>query len=395
MPPASTTPANPSPSTPQPALNLDGISAAMVQLGCETLEPTLSFFTHQLGMRVLAIFPADDPKTALVVGHGITLQLSVGVANAAPRLTLLCRDPAAVAHGCLVLQAPNGTAVHLAPADPEMRLPTTVQALVISQIGESAHWSVGRAGLRYRDLLPDRHGGAFIASHIRILEGGVVPDYEHYHKVRFQMIFCRKGWVKVAYEGQGEPLVMQAGDCVLQPPMIRHRVMESSAGAEVIEIGTPAEHITIADHGMTLPSDRRLSPEHEFGGQRFVFHQASRSPWKPWRLAGLSCQDTGIGEATKGLAGVRVIRPEGPGVALIADQQHETEFCFYFVLSGTLDFCHGDQRLTLKSDDSVTVPGALRYGFGNASKDLQLLEVTLPDAVHLSPLVEESEVCQA
>lgn len=395
MPPASLTPTQTSPSAPLPPLNIDGISAAMVQLGCETLEPTLSFFTQQLGMRVLAIFPADSPKTALVVGHGITLQLSVGVPNAAPRLTLLCREPAAVAGGRLVLQAPNGTAVHLAPVDPEMRLPATVQALVISQNGEATHWSVGRAGLRYRDLLPDRHGGAFIASHIRILEGGVVPDYEHYHKVRFQMIFCRKGWVKVAYEGQGDPLVMQAGDCVLQPPMIRHRVMESSAGAEVIEIGTPAEHITIADHAMTLPSDRLLPPEHEFGGQRFVFHQARLTPWKPWRLAGLSCQDTGIGEATKGLAGVRVIRPEGPGAAVISEQQHETEFCFYFVLSGQLDFCHDQQRMTLKSDDSVTVPGTMRYGFANASEDLQLLEVTLPDAVHLSPLIEESEACQA
>lgn len=378
-----------------PALNLTGISSAMVQLGCDQLEPTLGFFTGTLGFRVLAIYPADQPRTALVVGHGITLQLSVGVVNACPRLTLLCTDPAAVAGGLMKLQAPNGTAIHLAPVDPELRLPPTVQALVVSQMGEASHWSVGRAGLRYRDLLPERHGGAFIASHIRILGGGPVPDYEHYHKVRFQMIFCRKGWVKVAYEGQGEPLVMQAGDCVLQPPLIRHRVMESSAGAEVIEIGTPAEHITLADHAMTLPSPHRLPPEHEFGGQRFVFHVARQASWQPWRLAGLQCQDTGIGQATHGVAGVRVIRPEPGGPSRWATQQHETEFCFYFVLSGQLDFCHGEQRLTLKADDSVTVPAALRYGFANASADLQLLEVTLPDAVNLSPLVEESEASTA
>ena len=32
----------------------------MVQLGCDTLEPTLSFFTQQLGMRVLAISGMDE-----------------------------------------------------------------------------------------------------------------------------------------------------------------------------------------------------------------------------------------------------------------------------------------------------------------------------------------------
>ena len=68
----------------------------------------------------------------------------------------------------------------------------------------------------------------------------------------WQMDF--KGWVRLAYEGQGEPFILEAGDCVLQPPEIRHRVLESSAGAEVIELGSPAEHITMADHDMTLPN---------------------------------------------------------------------------------------------------------------------------------------------
>jgi mannose-6-phosphate isomerase-like protein (cupin superfamily) len=364
-------------------LVLDGIRGAMVQLGCESLGPMLSFFTERLGFRIDAIFPADDPKTALVSGHGIALQLSAGVPNAAPRLTLLCDDPARIAQGLRQLTAPNGTVVRFAEANPPYKLPPTVQALVISQAGESTHWTVGRAGLRYRDLLPQRHGGAFIASHIRILEGGPVPDYVHYHKVRFQMIFCRSGWVRVLYEGQGAPMALRAGDCVLQPPMIRHRVLESSAGAEVIEIGTPAEHITIAEHALTLPS-ADLPPDHEFGGQRFVRHTASMAPWLPWRLEGFEYQDTGIGGATSGLAGARVVRRMAGAEATSSPQQHDTEFCFYFVLAGKADFCHGDERLPLKADDSITVPGGLRYAFGNTSPDLTLLEVTLPDAVALT-----------
>ena len=42
---------------------------------------------------------------------------------------------------------------------------------------------------------PDRLGGRFIASHIRIEQGGPVPDYVHFHKIRFQMIYMTRGWV--------------------------------------------------------------------------------------------------------------------------------------------------------------------------------------------------------
>ena len=115
-------------------------------------------------------------------------------------------------------------------------------------------WKVGRAGMRYRDLIPSRLGGRYIASHIHIPTGGEVPDYVHFHKVKFQTIFCYKGWVRVVYEGQGESFVMQAGDCVLQPPQIRHRVLESSNDLQVIEIGSPAIHQTIADLVLTLPT---------------------------------------------------------------------------------------------------------------------------------------------
>lgn len=81
-----------------------------------------------------------------------------------------------------------------------------------------------------------------------------MPDYVHFHAIRFHAIFCRAGCVRVAYESQGAALVMQPGECVLQPPRIRHRVLESSADAEVIEIAAPAEHITLADRSVTLPN---------------------------------------------------------------------------------------------------------------------------------------------
>ena len=102
-----------------------------------------------------------------------------------------------------------------------------------------AHAGQGRAGMLYRDLIPGRLGGRYIASHITIPEGGPVADWVHFHRIALQMIFVRRGWVRVVYEDQGEPFVMNAGDLVLQPPEIRHRVLESSPGLEVVEISAP------------------------------------------------------------------------------------------------------------------------------------------------------------
>ena len=366
---------NPETATP---IDSSGVRGAQILMGCDVLEPTLSFFVDRLGFRLDAIFPADAPSTAMVSGYGLQLRLVRGAAVGVAVLYLLCDDPLVTGHGQTTLTAPNGVSVRLVAADPAMQVPPTRQALVVTRAGSGDHWGVGRAGLRYRDLIPDRMGGAFIASHIRVLDGGPVPDYVHFHKIRFQAIFCRKGWVRVVYEDQGAPFLMQAGDCVLQPPEIRHRVLESSVGAEVVEIGAPAEHITMADHQITLPNGT-VNPQRDFGGQRFVRHIAEQARWQPWRVPGFEVSDTGIGEATHGLAGIRVVRrsnsrSQGDAVR----QSHDTEFCFYFLLNGSLTVQLADAAHALAVDDSISIPGGMAYTLAQASPDLSLLEITLP-----------------
>jgi len=359
-----------------PTLAIRGIQ---VPIRCASLVPTMDFFVQRLGFRIDAIFPADAPRTAMLSGHGVSLRLGPDVRGNCDLLYLLCDDPAQFGE-TRDITAPNGLRIRLVDADPDMSLPETAQALHVSRLDPDTSWTVGRAGLRYRDLLPERHGGAFIASHIRILEGGPVPDYVHYHKVRFQMIFCRKGWVRVVYEGQGEPFVLNAGDCVLQPPQIRHRVLESSRGAEVIELGSPAEHITMVDHAMTLPTLERYPANFDFHGQRFVRHVAAAAEWRPWRQIGFEYADTGIGAATDGLAGARVVR-RTPISAPHDTMKYDAEFCFFFVLTGKLVVRHGGAAHALQADDSITLPGNEAYVFESMSDDLALLEVTLPDRV--------------
>lgn len=352
------------------------ILAAEVVVGCADLAAALAFYTDRLGFRVETIFPADDPAVAVIAAHGVRLRLVRGAPTAHGLLRLRCADPAAVAGGAAELQAPDGTRIQLVPADDEVVLPPLRPSLVIRRLHQDAAWKVGRAGMCYRDLIPDRQGGRFIASHIRIDAAGPVPDYVHFHQVRFQMIYCRQGWVRVVYEDQGPPFVLHAGDCVLQPPRIRHRVLECSQGLEVIEIGSPAEHATCADAAMELPTNA-WRPERMFHGQRFVRHEAATAGWQPWRHAGFECRDLGIASASAGLASAVVARPRA---ALATEPHaHDAELRFGFVLAGGLTLHSGSRASEpLREGDAFCVPAGEATALRECTRDLELLEVALP-----------------
>ena len=123
-------------------------------------------------MRLEIIYPADEPHTAILTHDG-------------RRIRLTARP-----------DAPP-------PAD----LPPFPPEFVLTRGRRAA--GEGRAGMLYRDLIPGRLGGRYIASHITIPEGGPVADWVHFHRIAFQLICVRRGWVRVVYEDQGEPFVMQ------------------------------------------------------------------------------------------------------------------------------------------------------------------------------------------
>lgn len=352
------------------------IRLAQVLLPCRDLAATLAFFTDRLGFKVNLIFPADSPSTAVISGHGLTLRMEATQTDTTPMtLRLLCdlsSLPAGMPHA---LTAPGGTRIELAELRQPVEVPEGTQEFVLSRMGES--WGVGRAGMQYRDLIPSRLGGRFIASHIRIPEAGPVPDYVHFHRIRFQMIYCKAGWARLVYEDQGEPFLFEAGDCVLQPPEIRHRVLEASAGLEVVEIGCPALHETFADHAMALPTPHLL-PERDFGGQRFVRHIAADARWLPWRAEGFEMRDTGIAAATDGLAGAYVVRPRGNAGAKASFGPHGGELLFLFVLQGRCDLeaaQFGGHRLS--AGDSCVIPADISHALA-ADAGFEMLEVALP-----------------
>ena len=353
----------------------------MAQIQAEFRVPTedvkndLPFYTEQLGFRLETIYPADDPEVAVLSGHGVRLRIEKGATELPGTLRILTDNPDALAAGERVVTAPNGTRIEIAQLNPPMIIPEVEHTFAVRRLTGEDPWVVGRAGMHYRDLIPDRLGGSIIASHIKIPEGGPVPDMVHYHTVGFQLIFCYKGWVELVYEDQGEPFKLQAGNCVIQPPEIRHRVLSASDNIEVIEIGVPASHMTTIDHDMELPN-ATYNPDRLFKGQRFVHHEADKAGWTPFRMPGFMSRDTTISANTQGLAGVHVIR-KGKGKR--GWSSHDSEIHFSFVMAGRMILeGEGVEPCFLSAGDAFVIPPEMRTRYSDPSDDLELLEVSLP-----------------
>lgn len=302
-----------------------------LELICEDFPSALELL-RSAGFRLDVIYPADEPKAAILTIDGRSVRLK---ASDAPELPC--------------------------------SLPPFEAGFVLTKAGVSS--VEGRAGMAYRDLIPGRLGGRYIASHIAIAKPGPVADWVHFHRIAVQMIYVRRGWARLVYEGEGEPFVMNEGDLVLQPPEIRHRVLESSSGLEVIEITAPALHETFADHEFVLPGEAR--GKGNYLGQHFLHRRASEAPWTAFGAG--EAQETGVKLASGGLLDARTIRP--CGAREVAFGPHDGELVFGFVLGGRarLDFGCGFE---LAPADAFVVPPRQRWTLRKMTRDFRFLHVT-------------------
>ena len=333
--------------------------------------------------RVEEIGPADSPRYARVAGNGLSLWLN----RELPEIPLTLR----LTNGVESTPAPPGCEAIVIGEDPldahpreqplPLRMPPTGSPTFTVNSGDGG-WGTGRAGMLYRDLLPDRAGGALIASHIRIPTGGPVPDYTHFHRITFQLIYVLRGWVEVVYEGQGPPFRMGPGDFVTQPPTIRHQVLSCSDGLEVLEIGLPAEHATIADHSFELPDESTLKSA-KFGGQVFVRHIAEEHETEAVVEHGVAWRETAVAESTGGLASVRIGQMLDTAAATAAPLvSRDDAIALGFVLDGaaTLEVEEEGQQFELSQDSFVSTPPGVRCRFAAASDDLRLLDIRVREA---------------
>jgi len=351
---------------------------AQIIIICPDINEEMNFFI-KLGFKLRQIFPADNPQVLLLSGFDLLLRLIKGQESGKIKLQL----PENQAGKQDQMVSPSGVNIYFSQAlKTEVIRPEKV-GFYLNKFDEKKSWVTGRAGMLYRDLLPDRLGGAIIASNIMIPEGGLVPDHVHYHSIQFQLIFCVKGWVKVVYEDQGEPFVLKAGDCVTQPPEIRHQVLESSDGLEVIEIGLPAEHMTTLDYQMSLPTGRDLA-DRIYQGQRFCHHINDQVNWQVWQNTDLLKCQTSVLANSAGMAAVNVYKLDPLKAKETNLQtttlQHRDFLRFYYVMAGQVKVSNQQNINTeLNVRDSFLLPAGQSIQLADVSADFQCIEFVLID----------------
>jgi mannose-6-phosphate isomerase-like protein (cupin superfamily) len=120
------------------------------------------------------------------------------------------------------------------------------QTFVVSHLADGKFEQGLRRYAHYRDLGIAKATGGLAAAHVIRLVPPCIPEEvakRHYHDVDFQMIYVLKGWFKGEYDG--EVVTMREGSAWLQPPKIKHTVLDYSDDCELLEIILPADFETV------------------------------------------------------------------------------------------------------------------------------------------------------
>ena len=92
--------------------------------------------------------------------------------------------------------------------------------------------------------------------------------------------------------------MFKEGDCILQPPGIRHQVLESFDYLEVIEVTSPADHATFSDFNMELPNST-VAHTRTFNGQQFTHDTPNSREAATYKdSTSMTAYSTSIGEAS-------------------------------------------------------------------------------------------------
>jgi hypothetical protein len=130
-------------------------------------------------------------------------------------------------------------------AAPKARRP---QAFRVSHLHEDDFETNGlRSYAKYRDLgVAAATSGLARAHVIRFVPPfrADVVSIPHFHDVELQLIYVLKGWLVTEFEGHG-PITMRQGSSWVQPPRIKHAVLDYSDDCEVLEVILPADFETV------------------------------------------------------------------------------------------------------------------------------------------------------
>jgi len=128
-----------------------------------------------------------------------------------------------------------------------VRTPPRKQTFVASHHAPGAFEKGLRRYAQYRDLGIAAATNGLARAHVIKMVPPCDPaevSKRHYHDVEFQMVYVLKGWIKTEFDGEGA-VTMREGSCWLQPPKIKHTVLDYSDDCEVLEIILPADFETV------------------------------------------------------------------------------------------------------------------------------------------------------
>ena len=132
-------------------------------------------------------------------------------------------------------------------AAPRLKAAAPAQRFTVSHMNDADFRQDGlRSYALYRDLgIAAASGGLCQAHVIRFLSPCTDEVRKrHQHETELQLIYVLQGWVKNEFEGEGVQM-MSAGSCWLQPPGIKHTVLDYSPDVELLEIIVPADFKTV------------------------------------------------------------------------------------------------------------------------------------------------------
>ncbi len=132
-------------------------------------------------------------------------------------------------------------------AAPRLKAAAPAQHFTASHLNDADFKPDGlRSYALYRDLGIAAASGGLCQAHVIRLLSPCTDEVRkrHQHEAELQLIYVLQGWVKNEFEGEGVQM-MSAGSCWLQPPGIRHTVLDYSPDVELLEIIVPADFKTI------------------------------------------------------------------------------------------------------------------------------------------------------
>jgi hypothetical protein len=130
------------------------------------------------------------------------------------------------------------------PARTKRRAP---QTFTFSHLNDGSFESGLRRYAQYRDLGFAAATDGLAQAHVIRFVPPCRPEEVsklHIHDVEFQMVYVLNGWIKSEFEGHGA-VKMEKGSSWIQPPKIKHKVLDYSDDCEVLEIILPAQFETI------------------------------------------------------------------------------------------------------------------------------------------------------